>query len=71
MTDSVLAGYVADSVERISGQVNNPDATADFAYNLLTTYGYVARAAQDYAADVISQAEFDRIISHAAEMYGQ
>jgi hypothetical protein len=65
--DSIEIAHVADAIDRLSGGVNDYDATADFAHNLLTDHEEVRAAVRGYIDDTISQPEFDAVVKAAVE----
>jgi hypothetical protein len=70
--NSILIAHVADSVERISGgKVEDYDAAADFAAELLSDHAEVREAASAYDADNMTGTEFDAVIARAAALAGE
>jgi hypothetical protein len=70
--DSTLIAHVADSIERISGgEVENYDATADFAAEMLHADAALRAAAGQYGAGAMDSAEFDAVVARAAERAGE
>jgi hypothetical protein len=67
--DSLIA-CVADAIKQLSGsEVQDYDATADFAANLADGM-HVREAARQFTGGQITQGAFDEIISGAAERTG-
>lgn len=70
--NSTLIAHVADSIERISGgDVEDYDATADFAASLLTEDAGLEAVARCYSDGALSDADFDAIVKTAADKYGE
>jgi hypothetical protein len=69
-TNSLFIGYVADTIEFISGGVQDYDATADFAHNLLAEFGYLLAAADAFSQGAIGASEFDAAVRRALSEWG-
>lgn len=68
--NSTHIAHVANSIERLSGgDLNDYDATADFAYNLLDVTAGLDIAVKMYDACEMSEADFDAQVKIAAETY--
>ncbi len=70
--DSIDLAHVADSITRLSGgEVNDYDATADFAATLLDTTDGLSMAAKMHAAGDMTQADFDEQVRIAVDTAGE
>ena len=62
--------HVADSIERLSdGEINDYDATADFAANLLDVTDGLVTAVRMYDAGAMSADDFDSQVKVAVDTY--
>lgn len=70
--DSTDLAHVADAIDRLSGgEINDYDATADFAYNLLDTTSSLSVAAKMYAAGDMGRKDFDEQVRIAIDTAGE
>jgi hypothetical protein len=70
MTNGIFIAHTADTIAFISGGVQDYDATADFAANLLGEFGYLVSAADAYSQGSVSAADFEAVVSRALSDWG-